>query len=278
MFLRNFVQYGLFGTQFGRSIFDRLRGQFVRLERAYQLYNLRVRPTSVRYGPFQGLIYSEEESSPWERVRLIGSYESYLHETIYSLTGGKEPAYDQVIVIGCAEGYYANGIAKLLPSVPILAIDIDGDVLDKARKMAVANNIEDQVFFSQRNSIDHLLELDGNSRALIICDCEGCEFSIFDESVLPYLENSDLIIEMHYSARSIINSIEGDRQPISPDVEFSTKFIESHDIQRIYHKEVDVRDYCLGNLPARTISEFVFETRDESAEWLVLRSKLARQS
>jgi hypothetical protein len=201
-----------------------------------------------------------------------------LHETIYSLTSGREPAYDQVIVIGCAEGYYANGLAKLLPNVPVLAIDIDGDALDKSRKMAAANNIEDQVSFSQKDSIDHLLELDVNSRALIICDCEGCEFAIFGNNVLPRLQKSDLIIEMHYTASTMATSVEGHHPPVFPDLEFSNKFIESHDIQRIYPKEIDVRDYRLGYLPARTISEFVYVSREENAEWLVLRSKLVRQS
>jgi len=100
----------------------------------------------------------------------------------------------------------------------------------------------------------------------------------FGESVLPRLKKSDLIIEMHYIDRSIGTSVEGHHRTFYPDLEFVNKFVESHNIQRIYPKKIDVRDYCLGYLSARTISEFVYVSREENAEWSVLRSNLAGQS
>ena len=42
-------------------------------------------------------------------------------------------------------------------------------------------------------------------------------------------------------------------------------------------RENKADDYVLGYLPVIATKEFLYETRDKDAEWLVLRSKSARR-
>ena len=269
MFLRATFQYLLFQTIFGNRLLNVLRKLFVRLERAFQLYQIRIRPTKVRFGPFQGLIYPNKEYSVWERNRIIGCYESCLHKTIYEFSRNESIAYDQILVIGCAEGYYAVGLARLFPNVPILAIDIDRFALTLTEQMAIANGVIGNTTLSNQDAKTHLKNLQGNDKTLIVCDCEGCEFSIFDKNTVDNLINSDLIIEMHYTAAAN-KSVE----KVNLQKDFQQRFEHSHGIETIYPSDNRVEDYSFGYLSVSTMKEFLYESREDDAEWLVLRSKM----
>src|SRR6478672_6897407 len=63
----------------------------------------------VQHGPFKGMKYPGVNSVGSALIpKLLGSYERELHPLIDSICAGQ---YDQVVDIGCAEGYYAVGLA-----------------------------------------------------------------------------------------------------------------------------------------------------------------------
>jgi hypothetical protein len=125
--------------------------------------------------------------------KLVGSYEAELHKIFAKLSRSE---YSAVVDIGCAEGYYAIGLAKLLPGVPVFAYDTDLHAQALCREMATLNNAQDQVHVAGTLGRADLLSRDGQ-RILLICDCEGYEMDLFDGQVAHALSKSDVIIETH---------------------------------------------------------------------------------
>src|SRR5262245_45426434 len=71
-------------------------------------------PISVQHGPFKGLAYFDE--TVWGSItpKWLGSYEAELHPAIEEIISRP---YETIIDVGCAEGYYAVGLAATIPSV-----------------------------------------------------------------------------------------------------------------------------------------------------------------
>lgn len=77
----------------------------------------------VRRGPFKGLKYpflSAIYSAFFPKV--LGYYEMELHPAIDIL---KQKQYTSILDVGCSEGYYAVGFARLFPHSKIVAYDLD---------------------------------------------------------------------------------------------------------------------------------------------------------
>src|SRR5262249_31702651 len=92
----------------------------------------------VPYGPFAGMRCTTSAVLP----RLIGSYESELHETIRFLAAR---GYERMINIGCGEGYYAVGLARLLSSAHVFALDSEATAQSSCRALAEANGVAERV-------------------------------------------------------------------------------------------------------------------------------------
>ena len=73
-------------------------------------------------GPFKGMAYVAASTEGALMPRLLGVYESELHPHLQEILGR---GVEQVIDLGCAEGYYAVGVARLAPNVTVHARDID---------------------------------------------------------------------------------------------------------------------------------------------------------
>src|SRR5262245_60848059 len=77
----------------------------------------------VRRGPFAGMKYpSVARLGSACFPKLLGVYERELHPILNSI---KDRRYTEILNIGCAEGYYAVGLAMWNPSAKVLAFDID---------------------------------------------------------------------------------------------------------------------------------------------------------
>jgi hypothetical protein len=149
----------------------------------------------VQDGPFAGLRYAEAEACGSALYpKLLGTYESELHPLFCNLDTSN---YQLVVDIGCAEGYYLVGLGRLLPSVPLIGIDIDPAALDLVKKMAALNDIKkERLTLKHRFSVEDLAPL-LPARSLVICDCEGFEEEIFTSSNMNIWRESDLVIECH---------------------------------------------------------------------------------
>lgn len=149
----------------------------------------------VRHGPFKGLRYASEGSEGSALVpKLLGSYENELHPWIETL---REKDYLAVVDIGCAEGYYAIGLARLLPQAHVFAYDTNPAAREACARMADQNGVADRVTIGSFCSGETLRALDLPPRSLIICDCEGYETTLFDRDTTASLGQADLLIECH---------------------------------------------------------------------------------
>ncbi|SEF42314.1 methyltransferase domain-containing protein [Algoriphagus boritolerans] len=151
----------------------------------------------VRRGPFKGLKYpflSSIYSAFYPKV--LGYYEMELHPILDKL---KSKKFNSILDIGCAEGYYAVGLAKMFPNSKIVAYDIDPLARQRTQEMASANQIRvgDRFELKEYCTANDLLGLDPTSRHLIFSDCEGFEGELFSVEVISHLSKSDFIIEVH---------------------------------------------------------------------------------
>jgi hypothetical protein len=164
-----------------------------RLNRAW-LHQLIVHhPATVQTGPFRGMRYGDA-GLPGETVaRWLGAYELELHPLVESLCGR---AYAQVINIGCAEGYYAVGLARRLPQAQVKAFDIDTVAVGQCRRLAAVNGVADRLTVEGRCTVAGLNDL-VRGATLIVCDCEGAELELLDPLRVPRLAEADLLVEVH---------------------------------------------------------------------------------
>lgn len=147
----------------------------------------------VENGYFKGLKYSTLSSVGSSLFpKLSGSYESELHFLFLKI---ERISYSTIINIGCAEGFYAVGLALKFQKSKIIAFDIDETARKLCAQMAAENNVIVEIqsectsgFFEKTNQ---------KKRNLILCDCEGYEENLFRKTNIENLRLSDLIIELH---------------------------------------------------------------------------------
>lgn len=147
----------------------------------------------VQSGPFKGMKMLLEKS--WNddclSSQLIGCYEAELHGPLELELNGKPK---RVVNIGCAEGYYAVGLAMRLPESEIVAIDISDEAIGITGRAAAENGVKVR-FPQSREEIHQYL----NSADLIVCDCEGAEIEYLHPEKFPGLKNAAIIVELHDS-------------------------------------------------------------------------------
>src|SRR5262249_8007661 len=98
---------------------------------------------TVRYGPFAGMRYPEAASVGSTLFpKLIGSYEREIRDVLEIIA---RTDYSEIVDIGCAEGYYAVGLAMTVPGARVLAFDTDEKAVRLCRRMAEINGVSDRV-------------------------------------------------------------------------------------------------------------------------------------
>lgn len=148
--------------------------------------------TVVESGPFTGMRFLGRVAEGAYIPKLLGSYEAELHPAIEkAVTAG----YDTVINIGCAEGYYAIGLARRMASA-IHAFDIDEDAQRLCRELAALNGVQDRVAVGQAFRTADFAGYAGR-QVLVVCDIEGAEMALLDPAAAPALRGMDLLVEIH---------------------------------------------------------------------------------
>lgn len=157
--------------------------------------------TLIQGGPFEGMAYVAAASEGGIAPRLLGVYETTLHDFFHA---APRQGYDAVLNVGCAEGYYAVGCARLLPEAAVLAWDIDPAARDACRDLARLNGVEGRVDIRQQFEAAHLdkvraelaANLGKNPKGLIVMDCEGAEFGLLDPCQADF-SWVDVVVEVH---------------------------------------------------------------------------------
>lgn len=155
----------------------------------------------VQGGPFSGMIYGasilKAQTCGWLGgsmvvPKLVGCYEAELHPIVNWII---ERGYHRIIDIGCAEGYYAVGLALRLPSAMIYALDINPLARDRCKEMARLNGVADRVVVADCD-LSEVRRLTSEP-ALVICDCEGHELDLLRPEEAPGLICCDMLVELH---------------------------------------------------------------------------------
>jgi precorrin-6B methylase 2 len=103
-----------------------------------------------------------------------------------------------VVNVGCAEGYYAVGLARLLPQAVIYAFDSDPKAQVICRNTATLNQVTDRVMVLGTCTPPVLLSLlRQHPAALLVIDCEGYEKELLTDAVLAAAAHASLIVECH---------------------------------------------------------------------------------
>ena len=264
-FFKRTIEYVFFTSFFGKSIFwiISIFSKIVNfLEYHSFLINL-INNKVVLKGPFKGLKYYKKTSACGAlEPRLLGVYEAELHGTIYEFSNNK---YQGIINVGAAEGYYAIGLSMLFPNLPVRAYETDSEVAKYTSLMIMHNNREKHIELIEKDSFENLRKVKPNECFLIIVDCEGCEFKLFNKEIIENSKSSDLIIEMHCD--------NFDR------TELESSFAASHHVSRIYSKDRDLanKEYSDLNLSVENFHKIIsLENRTPHHYFLVLKSKKVR--
>ena len=146
----------------------------------------------VQSGPFRGMKLTPMSFKEHLGPFLLGTYEFELHPWIAQLAGGQ---YSQLIDVGSKFGYYAVGLARLFPEIPMVAFDTDWWARAACREMASENrtpNVQVAGFCSPCWLDRNLMH-----SSMILSDCEGYEADLFTRSTSIALNSTMLIIETH---------------------------------------------------------------------------------
>lgn len=214
----------------------------------------------VLNGPFRGM------AMPYFAVwpKLVGSYEDELHGVVNEILA---TAYHAVVNIGCAEGYYAVGMAMKLKAAAIYCFDANPEMLDRCRQNARANQVETRMRFGGRCGPDDLARLDLSKRSLIICDVDGYEVELLQPNRIPALRNCDLLIEVH------------DCLAPGTTATLTERFRDTHEIRRFREQWKDaarypqLKDLSVFEQHVALSEDRWSEDQPIDQEWLFLQAK-----
>ncbi|MEP7306874.1 MAG: hypothetical protein ABJA98_15270 [Acidobacteriota bacterium] len=147
----------------------------------------------VQAGPFAGLRFTGQTSEGCTAPRLLGCYEHELHSHLERLIGER---YDAILNIGCADGYYAAGLAKRMPGVPVFAHDVEPQAQAGCREVAALNGVSDRVQVGGPFRGSDFAAYAGRKTWLVM-DIEGAERDLLDPVAYPALRDMTVLVECH---------------------------------------------------------------------------------
>jgi predicted O-methyltransferase YrrM len=212
----------------------------------------------VRGGIFAGMEYVTEATEGALIPRLLGTYESELHPYFKAFA---EAGVETVIDVGCAEGYYAVGLARLMPEATVHAFDIDEAARKACAELAAKNGVADRVRIGGAFTPDGFQAFAGR-KVLVLVDAEGAELDILQPELSPALAGMSLVVETHDVYRR--GALE----------ELVRRFAATHRITRVRQqpKVFDMPDW-LQDLPHLDQLLAVWEWRQQPTPWLVMQPK-----
>ena len=149
--------------------------------------------TVVMQGPLAGMDFLPQSAEGCHIAKLLGCYEQPLQPFIEQAITN---AYPTILNIGCAEGYYAVGMAKRMPNTQVLAFDLNPKAQEVCAALAQKNAVSDSVKVGALFKPEDF-ETHRNQKVLVLCDIEGAENELLNPEAAPALKGMDIIVESH---------------------------------------------------------------------------------
>lgn len=147
----------------------------------------------VQTGPFAGMKYFRSSAGSALAPKLLGCYEAELHPVIADI---RRRGYRKLLNLGCGEGYYAVGLARIMPDLQVEAFDTDTSARAMCQRLAELNGVENRVRVNGRCEPQDLATRIG-PETLVFCDIEGGELELLDPTIIGPLASCDLVVELH---------------------------------------------------------------------------------
>ena len=252
--------------RFARYI-DWLKQQQCEQEQQYQVNKIikKLFPSlEVRHGIFKGMKYPKAASTGSELFpKLLGSYESELNGVFTRIL---EEEFSEIIDIGCAEGYYAVGLALRYPKAKIYAYDINDAAQKLCHELAVFNGVSGQINIEGFCDASILASIRFNGKGLIISDCEGWEIELFNEKIIGKYANNYFLIEVHDSFNIEISTVLKKRFSKTHTLEIiqsvdDIKKAQSYDYEELNEFNLQIRKLLLQEKRANIMEWFYFKPK-----------------
>lgn len=216
----------------------------------------------VQTGPFKGMLILQ--ASSWGDgdicPKILGTYEAELHSCLNIFSKAQ---FKTVVNVGCAEGYYAVGLTRLIPRAVTHAFDISQAAQDLCRRNAALNQVQDRLVVGGLCTQEALRKILATSgQTVVVCDCEGGELELLNPAAIPDLRRCDILVECHdFVNRSISNTL-------------IERFEASHRIDVIPEGPRDPNRFApLRSMPSLDRWLAVCEFRPEFMTWMLMRPK-----
>jgi hypothetical protein len=212
----------------------------------------------IHGGLFRGMRYLSQSTEGALMPRLLGTYESELHPHLDTIL---REGLDAIIDVGCAEGYYAVGLARVAPDTVVHAHDIDEKARAACAELAHINGVAERVIVGGEFAPADFQAFAGR-RVLVLVDAEGAEVDILDPARAPALAQMTIIVETHDVYRP------------GAEAAIVSRFSQTHDIQRVEQepKSFDLPPW-MRSLTHLDQLISVWEFRLQPTPWLVMRPR-----
>ncbi|MDE0809536.1 MAG: hypothetical protein OSB69_09430 [Alphaproteobacteria bacterium] len=212
----------------------------------------------VRGGPFADMLIPNHAAEGCFVPKLLGCYEAELHPVIDHI---RARGYPNVVNIGCAEGYYAVGLARLLPNSRVWAYDTDENARKICASVAEQNGVRDRIKIAGTFGHDDFAGFPAGG-TVVICDIEGAELDLLNPTKAPALMGFDIQVELHHKFDFPVNKALIDQ------------FEDSHHIQRILPSTRDIAAFPeLQNLEHLDQLLAFWEFRRGPNPWLFMSAR-----
>lgn len=214
----------------------------------------------IAAGPFRGMRYGTIGLGSVICAKLLGTYERELHPWLDEIIA---TPYARIHVVGCAEGYYAVGLARAIPEGTVLAYDTDFRVPAVLAERAAENGVASRVHFVGEFTAG-ALDAPANGMELIVCDVEGAELSLLDPATSPRLLRCDLLVEIHDALAKTIEHV------------IAARFAATHRIRRVVaetRSHEDVPAHLRDRLSRDRAREMMNEYRSKGLAWLFMQCR-----
>jgi hypothetical protein len=126
-------------------------------------------------------------------AKLLGTYECEIHPCLEEVLAQH---WDNVVVLGAAEGYYAVGIARRLQNTHITSYDLSEFAQSELRRIAQMNGVASRITVRGGCGVADLAALQPG-RTFLLVDVEGAEMELIQPGKLPALGQATLLVELH---------------------------------------------------------------------------------